>query len=309
MPLFFLVSGALHKQTGQIKWRHYAKSILWPTFIFIILRISADVLFHGARITDELRFYFIDMPLGRFGVSLWFLFALFWCKVFFDWYGRLQYKFPAFILWGCFLFIPVFLLNTSLPFALSQGLMAFPIYAAGFYGKAWLVNQKPSIKWMVPFVCCLILTALITKYIHGRVSMAYVRFGTLRETLFGHSSQDFSLFARALLQLFNIALFYINGLIGSIMILSFSLLPLPKASMITPVSKSRLTVVGTQDIFISLILSWIGYSGFFLTFCLSLCVFILCFLTHKLLQPIYQIFRPSTVLPDGSGKVGDKAEL
>ena len=247
--------------------------------------------------------------MGRLEGSLWFLFALFWCKVLLDLYAKLKHKFLAFILWGICLFIPVFFLNKSLPFGLSQGLMAFPLYTAGFYGKTRLLDKKSSIKWLVPFVCCLILTALITKYIHGRVSMAYVRFGTLRETLFGHSSQDFSLFVRALLQLFNIVLFYINGLIGSIMILSFSLLPLPKARMVTPVSKSLLTVVGIQSIFINLILSWMGYSGFFLTFCLSLCVFILCFLTHKLLQPLYQIFRPSTVLPDGSGKVGDKAEL
>ena len=293
MPLFFMVSGIFHKYTGRINWLNYVRNILWPIFIFIILAIITNVLFHGKHLTEQLRSYFIDIALGETHGILWFLYALFWCKVFWDFFCGFRNKlFPVF-LWGCLLFIPVILLKVRLPFALSQGMMAFPFYAIGFFGKDYLLSKTSSLKWGIPFICCFIFTVLITKYLHGRVSMINVSFGNLAGTLFGNSVKAFPSLLRALLRFANIALFYINGLIGSTMILSFSLLPWPKSDFVTSLSKSLITVVGTQFLFIGFIGSWIGLNhSIVLSIGLSLCVFLLCYGSHQILQPVYMLVKP-----------------
>ena len=293
MPFFFLVSGVFHKYTGRINWLNYVRSILWPVFVFIVLAITTNVLFHGKHLTAQLRSYFIDIALGKTNGILWFLYALFWCKVFLDLYCGFRNKLFPIFLWGCLLFIPVVIMKVRLPFALSQGMMAFPFYAIGFFGKDYLLNRTPSIKWGIPFVCCLILTVIITKYLHGRVSMIGVSFGNLAGTLFGDSAKALPVFSRALLRIANIALFYINGLIGSTMILSFSLLPLPKSKFVTSLSKSLITAVGTQSLFIGFITGWVGYNNNILTSIgLSLCVFLLCYVVHQVLQPVYLLVKP-----------------
>lgn len=301
MPLFFLVSGVFHKYTGKINWIHYSRTILWPILIFIILSTLTNVLFYGARLADQFQKYFIDLPKGRMNDILWFLFALFWCKVFMDFYCSFKKRlFPVFI-WGCLLFIPVTVLKIRLPFALSQGLMAFPFYAIGYMGKGFLTHRKESILWGVPFVCCLFLTVIITKYLLGRVSMLSVSFGHLAATVFGDSAEDLSLISRALLRFANIVLFYFNGLIGSAMILSFSLLPFPKTEFVTSLSKSLITVVGTQYIFVNFISLTLGLNnGYLLSFGLSLCVFFLCYLVHQLLLPVYSLAYPKPQINNSS---------
>lgn len=293
MPLFFFVSGVFHKYTGRINWLNYVRSILWPIFIFIVLAITTNVLFHGRHLSAQLRSYFIDIAFGKTNGILWFLYALFWCKVFLDLFCGFRNKlFPVF-LWGCLLFIPVIFLKVRLPFALSQGMMAFPFYAIGFYNKGYLLSRTSSPKWGFPFVICFILTVLITKYLHGRVSMISVSFGNLAGTLFGDSAKTLPLFSRALLRIANIALFYINGLIGSTMILSFSLLPWPKLDFVTSLSKSLITVVGTQSLFIGFIESWIGLNNnLIFSIGLSLCVFLLCYGVHHVLHPVYLLVKP-----------------
>ena len=296
MPFFFLVSGVFHKYTGMINWSHYSRTILWPILIFIVLSILTNVLFYSAPLTDQLRSFFIDIPKGKVDGIIWFLFALFWCRVFMDLCCEIRNKLIPFFIWGCLLFVPVFIMKNRLPFALSQGMMAFPFYAFGYYGKDFLIKRKETLYWGIPFICCLILTVLITKYLHGRVSMLGVRFGNLAGTVFGNSVENFSLVSRAFLRIANIFLFYLNGLIGSAMILSFSLLPFPKTEIITSLSKSLITVVGTQYIFINVITRTLGLNnGYVLSIGLSLCVFILCYFAHKLLQPVYSLATPKSL--------------
>ena len=293
MPLFFLISGVFHKFTGKIEWGNYTRSILWPILIFILLSISINVLLRGARLSNQLHSYFVDIPLGRINGILWFLFALFWCKVYLDFSCGFRNRIIPLVFWGCLLFIPISFLKIRLPFALSQGMMAFPFYAIGFFGKDFLLKRNPSIKWGVLFVGCLLMTVLITKYLQGRVSMLGVSFGNLAGTLFGNSVKSFSLISRAFLRVANIVLFYTNGLIGSAMIISFSLLPFPKVKCITGLSKSLITVVGTQYIFISFISDWIGLNNnFFISCVLSLCVFLLCYMAHQILLPVYKLVKP-----------------
>lgn len=125
--------------------------------------------------------------------------------------------------------------------------------------------------------------------------MLNVSFGNLSGTVFGDSAKGFSLLSRASLRIANIVLFYLNGIIGSTMVLSFSLLPFPKTQSITSLSKSLITVVGTQYIFINLISHTLGLNnGYLLSIGLSLGVFFLCYLSHQLLQPVYSLANPKS---------------
>lgn len=293
MPLFFIVSGVFHKYIGKINWGHYSRTILWPLLIFIFLSILVNVFLWGMDLSSQLHYFFIDIPKGKINSIHWFLFALFWCKVFMDCFCKSKNKIIPIVLWGCLLFIPVFILRAHLPFALSQGLMAFPFYAIGYYGRGALLKRKESINWSIPLICCLILTVLTTKYVHGRVSMMGVNFGNLEETLFHDSVKSFSVAISSLLSLANILLFYLNGLVGSAMILSFSLLPIPKLRFISSLSKSLITVVGTQSIYINIVShTWGLDNSFCLSIGLALCILLLCYLTHCILQHLYRLAYP-----------------
>ena len=299
MPFFFLVSGVFHQYMGKINWSQYAIRLLWPALIFIVLSITIDVVFRGERLSDQLRCYFIDIPMGNIRVVFWFFFALFWCKVYLDFFCGFKNKVIPLILWGILLFVPVILLKTRLPFGLSHGMMAFPFYAIGYWGRGTLSRQTASFKWGIPFICSLLLTMTITKYIHGRVSMMDVSFGRLPETLFGGSFKSLSTAFRAFLRIANIALFYLNGLIGSSMILSFSLLPFPRVRFVSSLSKTLITVVGLQYIFIHFITDWIGENHhIFVSIGLSSLVFLLCFLVHHILQPVFDLAQPGRLGAD-----------
>ena len=292
MPLFFIVSGVFHKFTGKINLIYYCKTLLWPFIVFIGLSMLSGLLFFKGRFSNLCQHFFVDLLTGKFNDILWFLLALFWCKVMFDCVCIYRnFWLPIIIIWMVLLFVPVFFLKSRLPLAIAQGLMAFPFYSAGFWGKNYLLQRKTSLKWGLLFVFCLLLTVLITR-LQGRVSMLGVKFGSIGINVFGNQYMAFPRWTRGLLQIVNVVLFYLNGFIGSLMVLSFSLLPFPETKVVTSLSKSLITVVGTQYLFINPIAKAIGYdNGYLLSAGLSICIFALCYMLHLLLRPVYQIVR------------------
>ena len=77
------------------------------------------------------------------------------------------------------------------------------------------------------------------------------------------------------------------------MILSFSLLPFPKTRLITSLSMSLITVLGTQSIFLNAILGRIGPdNGYLLCLGLSVGILFLCYLLHLALKPAYDLVKP-----------------
>lgn len=286
MPLFFLISGVFHKYQGKVNWIHYSKTLLWPIAVFIILNILISSILWGgfSKLLDS---FFIQLPLGKYDGILWFLFALFWCKILTD--TTLYFHRPVItaLLWGALFFVPV-LLNTRLPFELTQGLMAFPFYFAGYFFKDKFLALKPSFRWIVPLVACFIVSVLITR-LHGRVSMVGVHFGQLAKIW----SIDFKtpLISLSCLGV-DIVLFYLNGIVGSMMILSLALLPFPEISAVTSVSKSLITVVGTQYLFITPIIKCWGLDQpLWISILLSIGIFALCYLLHLVLRPVYNWVR------------------
>ncbi|MBO4843792.1 MAG: acyltransferase family protein [Bacteroidales bacterium] len=289
MPLFFIISGVFHRYYGKIDWGRYIKRILWPIAIFIFLSIATNSLFYGKPFFGQIRDFIVLTATGRYKGILWFLFALFWCHVFGDCILGLKNKVVPVIIWAVLLFLPV-VLDKRLPFELSNGLMAFPFYMAGFYGRDFLLKRKESVKWLIPSAVCLVLTVLITK-IHGRVSMVSIKFGSLSYTLYGEDASALPVYLKLFLKGANVLLFYLNGMIGSAMIFSFSLLPFPKTGFITSLSKSLISVVGTQYLFINLIVYFWGLdNGYLISVLMSVIVFLLCYALHHVLLPAYKVF-------------------
>ena len=289
MPLFFLVSGIFHKCTGKINLKRYFQTLLWPTFICIILHILYGLLFRAHDLIYYWNLFFVDIVLGRHEGVFWFIFALFWCKVFMDIWGIFHRTGLLFFLWLVLLFVPV-LLNRRLPLHMTNGLMAFPFYVAGYCGKDYLLGRKPSVKYLLPFALCLALTVLITLF-HGRVSMMAVHFGQLAKH-FGVEPMSVSILTRLCFMGGDVILFYLNGLIGSAMILCLSLLPIPEIPAVGKLSKSLITVLGTQYIFISLAFRLLGPDHtLWGAFLLSIVVFALCYGLHLILRPVYRLVQ------------------
>ena len=171
---------------------------------------------------------------------------------------------------------------------MNQGLMALPFYIAGYLAKDKFLSFKPSFKWVPVLLGCFVLCTLITRF-HGRVSMLGIHFGQLAiiQGIDTRSMTNYLLCFGG-----DVILFYLNGMIGSIMILALALLPAPESPIITSLSKSLITVVGTQYLFITPIIHHIGYdqSGW-VSIPLALGIFILCFLMHIILRPLYQIVK------------------
>ena len=150
MPFFFLVSGIFHKYRGRINWEHYIRTILWPMFLFIALSIITNVLFNGKHLGDQLQFYFVGILTGKLNNIMWFLLALFWCKIYQDYFCGFRNILIPSILWAALLFVPIILLKRRLPLEFSQAMMAFPFYAFGYYRKAYFLTRKESIRWGFP---------------------------------------------------------------------------------------------------------------------------------------------------------------
>ena len=292
MPLFFIVSGIFHKVTGRINWKIYFQTLLWPALVCIVLHIFASLIsshFSWSSVQSIFNGFFVDLPLGRHKEIFWFIFALFWCKVFMDLWIVIRRPVLLSLLWLLLLMIPV-LLNTRLPFEMTQGLMAFPFYYFGYKFNASFLDRKPSFRYLLPFVVCLALNITITR-LHGRVSMMSVHFGQFARQ-FGFEPTSLSIPARLSFLGGDVLLFYLNGLLGSAAILSLALLPAPNASLITQLAKSLITVLGTQYLFISPFVHHFGLDhSLWASALLSISIFIVCYLMHQVLRPVYNLVR------------------
>ena len=289
MPLFFLISGIFHKNTGNINWESYCQVLLWPSLICISIYILNGLIFSPNSLKYYLEYFFIDMLKGDHEGVYWFILALFWCKVFMDICIRVGHPRVLFFFWAMLLFAPV-LLNIRLPLEMTQALMAFPFYYVGYKLSAPLQNTKRSYKYLFTFTICLFITVLITRF-HGRVSMMSIHFGQLAHSM-GFEPMALSIPKRLSFLGVDIVLFYLNGIIGSALVLSLALLPLPEYTIVSKLSKCLITTFGTQYIFINHLVRFVGLDNpLWFSAILSVIIFGLCYFTHSVLNPIYKIVR------------------
>ena len=279
VPFFFLISGIFHKDLQKIQWKTYARRLLLPFLIFcafdgiyyviyngILDGGSASAFFNQAVVYAK--YFILRIIRGHELGPCWFLIALFWSKVLADVFLMVKNKWigVGFLLAG--LIVP-YLLGFRFPAFLSQGFMAMPFYLAGYYGATYLKSRKASWKYLGIAAVCLVATVLLTR-LNGKVSMNGFYFGSLPTGL-------------------NFLVFYLNGFIGSVMLLAIALLPLPELRSVKLLASALITIVGVQNIFLGIlsILLKNVEPNLVLSLVETVVILWLCYFTHLLIGPLY----------------------
>ena len=143
MPLFFLVSGMLHKYVGHVLWVKYMKTLLLPVLFFniicgIFLAIVKGGWIHFIDAYIQMmvdKKFFVDGPT-------WFLLVLFYCRIITDYFAKYPIGILVFWLVG---FILIDQIKVFQAIFLPQAFMAFPFYVIGYKYKdniGDIVNSK-----------------------------------------------------------------------------------------------------------------------------------------------------------------------
>lgn len=201
MPFFFLVSGILHKDAKYVPLiEKMAKRMLVPFCFFLFIGYLYCAISSKSLAFGTVRGSIAGIVLGKDITAndvLWFLLAMFWVRLMGNWFIR--YPKIAF---------PILVLVSGITYDfhvnylyISTSLMALPFYLVGHYARIGI--QKMTVaRWSVLlsilFIC---ISVLISNY-NGKVSMMGCSFGS------------FPVIPLRCL------LFYANGLIGSIAILT-----------------------------------------------------------------------------------------
>ena len=267
MPLFFLISGFLHSpRTSSNEIKKYFYTLFIPTLFFIFIGILIKVVFFKQNLFHLMAHTFKSVCIYGNGVVangiVWFLFALIGVKLLMFLY--LKIKPPKFtdiiFLLGAVLLLYICKKYHVYPFLLRHWLMAFPFYFFGFYVRKYYekgcFNVLSNRKCIYSFLFLGLLCFLITR-INGRVSMLGLSFG------------------HAVFPL-NVFFFYLNGIIGSLMIISISFLFKNENQYITLTANSLISILGFQE----LIIKVVGYHGddynYFVSAVVSLLIIIAC---------------------------------
>ena len=242
MPLFFIISGFLHSpKTSSTQLQKYIRTLFVPSLFFILFGVIMSLVFFKGNIIN-LSSKIIENVALRGNVpgngTVWFLFALLNVKTVMYLYLKVSEKvttyFKLLFLLGllfCIFFGIRMLLRTPLdPFFIKQTLMAFPLYFLGYYTRKLynkgLLSSPSNWTCIMVAVALLVLCVLITK-VNGRVSMNGFSFGHFKYPL-------------------NILLFYVNGVIGSLMVIFISLMLRKENRLITLTANALISILGFQ---------------------------------------------------------------
>lgn len=253
MPFFFLVSGMLHKSSN---YKKYFRKLLLPTVFFIAIFILLSVPLYWSGIwnyeaqfghplpstfvsifTEEVKltiFYLVSG--GKFANHYcWFLIVLFEVKILADWIIKIESKINRLLILFFYLLIfGVLVKSHTKHLWIINSFMAFPFYYIGIKSKKYLIHLTTLNKCHILFFIALIATIILTS-INGRISMMGATFGRLFFP-------------------FSFVLFYINGIIGSLMIVMLSITISSfhhrEGKIFTQLSKSLLSILGFQGLFI-----------------------------------------------------------
>ena len=252
MPFFFFISGIFHKFVKERPFENlakYVKTIIVPAIFFILVFIMVIPPLFG--VIDDGGNYFV-LLFGAFKTQTnellatthlyynqvcWFLLCLFWCKVFTDilyWKKEIAIIVIFLSLAVCWYF------HTSILYII-QAVISMPFYVLGNKCKM-LLNSVVFIKHKLLIALLLGILCYSLMLFNGRVSLLGHRFGNLPIPI-------------------NVFCFYLNALIGSLMIIFFSTSITRVPAIVTNVSKSLITVVGLQAFFFHPVLHWFdGYN-------------------------------------------------
>lgn len=280
MPVFFMLSGFFEHTNGRnsIKYgvKKSAKQLIVPYFVFNIFGLTycwygmlnhpelnnnitaMQILPHGllGMFTFQLRQTdFSFLPNG----VLWFLMALFECKLIFM-FSSLLYKKSklglSLYIFVLLIFSYIFISNRIELFVIGPTLLALPFYYVGYFLKKTDVLNKVSVDHH--FVICIFsfIILCVLAPLNGRPDIVAVWFGN------------------------NIILFYLNALIGSLMCISFSKC-LGNITFLGYLGKNTLSVLCLHVFFVMVGKRVIGLLTLFhsgsVVYCILVSLFSICF--------------------------------
>lgn len=191
-------------------------------------------------------------------VVLWFLIALFYCKLFTD----IMCKYRKSIVLFVGFFITVLVTHKSY-FYIGQGMMALPFYLMGYTCQDAILKlstKKYSWGLILPLLCISVVLSLF----NGRVSMSGLNFGSLS------------------ISYLSPIVFYLNAICGSLAFLLLSkYIDFP---IVNKVAHSLISVLGLQMIFVIVFKQYLGETpNYLLAVVSSLLIMYACHIIHKYL--------------------------
>ena len=225
MPLFFLLSGYLHKdfQLGDLV-RKVMRRLLVPFTFFMFLGYLYFVVSSRNLRPDIILGSIRGIILGKSILAndiLWFLLALFFVKVI----GNL------FILYPQTAGVPTLLLFVLFNFSkhnwlyLGSAFMALPFYLIGHYGKK-IIQSVCQVRYRLLLAGLLLSISALLSSFNGKVSMM--------ATVFGNTGNG----------LLDIILFYLNALVGSLSIMCLSASIPSFGHLVCLIATSSISIVG-----------------------------------------------------------------
>lgn len=289
ISLFFLISGMLYKYNGQVQLQKYIKTILFPAlfFYFVIGTLLGVMGYYSLFGMDYERMYSIEKTSdlftslcfsswfdlkklfwGCYGTNgpCWFLYALLLLKIFTD--ISLKNKRTLIV---CLLLCPVMFVFSKYiinPLSLGRAMLAYPFYLIGYFFKDNIIRcfsdnfiKNNSIFFMVVFMAI----SLGCLYLNHQPSYSTLDFGILPLPI-------------------NIVFFYLAGISGTFMVMSFCS-KWRNNIYVDSIAKSLITIVGVQALFFKPILSMWGRNmnlGIYII--VAVIITLLCWFVHLILS-------------------------
>ena len=266
MPLFFLLSGYLHKNVPSgILIGKMARRLLVPFAFFLFLGYLYFVISSGDLRLDIIKGSIRGIILGKSILAndiLWFLLALFLVKII----GNLFILYPRTAAVPTVLLFILFFLSKHNWLYLGSTFMALPFYLIGHYGKNAIQSVCKSRYRLLIAVALLGASALLTS-VNGRVSMMATSYGN---TGYG---------------LLDITIFYTNAILGCLAILCIAS-SIPSSGRFTSViARSAISIVGLQFIPIMIWIKYVGHDQpFLLSMAFAILIMAVCVLFDKLVR-------------------------
>lgn len=261
MPLFFLISGMLHKEkgTGRQTLSHYFKSLLVPVFVFSFLYflIYVPLSYYNLCIYNDVTQCPVSnqQPLFSYilafvnyvtkglvsGYSLpdlvlWFLVVLFYCKLWI--FTFLRHRAITVVVYVCMCAL-FFGLGRNYLF-LKQSCIALPFYMIGYQYKGFILKVTRRMNYFILMALFLVVNLLLTS-LNGTSSMLYCVF----------SPNGYSI-------LLSSAIYYVNAIFGIMFVLFASSKLLRWKLWFTKLSKSLISIVVLQEFFLSFYIKYVG---------------------------------------------------
>lgn len=273
MPFFIFIAGVFFKKRPFLdSINNTMDKLIVPAFLYIFIMYVMKVLvFHEnayGLLQSSIKGLLFSNPIKANNIT-WFLFSLAWVKLISNiWFNS---KKKASLLIMILMSIVIFYQNL---FFIKQSVVLVPFYLVGAYLAPDLKNYRKN-GWMWLMCCVLLLLTIVLTKINGRVDILGSQYGDLP---FG----------------FNFILFYVNGLVGSFLILFVSQIveaTIGQLSLINVTSSALISILGLQRFFLDLFLSKCGFNPLFMVaFIYTVVTILCCVICHRPISKVLSYF-------------------